>query len=323
MRACRARGSLARLREPFVRDAGGVDDGNVAAGLPAGFDLAVPVADEPLTHCLRVGLGDLAAEKADGEARHDGKRLTAYVEVRSPAAVLDPPLDAIAVELGVVRDEVADVITRCACRREPSASTASAAMFASARSVAGSSSSRRSACRTSTETPLSAAFRSLASTACGSKSNARTGAKPSFTAAIESTPEPQPMSSTLPRSSASSNSRQSCVVGCAAGAEGTARVDDDRDRARVRRLPGRADPEPADPDGLVELPPAVLPVLLDVGDRRASERLPDPLLAGRVRVRGDLEPAHALDLLEALREELEHHGTSLSAARRGRSPRRA
>ena len=106
------------------------------------------------------------------------------------------------------------MITRAACRREPSASTASAAMFASARSVAGSSSSRRSACRTSIETPLSAAFRSVASTACGSKSNASTGAKPSFAAAIESTPEPQPMSSTLPRSSASSSSRQSRVVGC-------------------------------------------------------------------------------------------------------------
>ena len=107
VRACGARGGLARLREAFVRDAAGVDDGDVAAGLPAGLDLAVPVADEPLAQRLRVGLGDLAAEKTDGEARHERKRLTAYVEVRSPAAVLDPPLDAVAVELGVVRDEVA------------------------------------------------------------------------------------------------------------------------------------------------------------------------------------------------------------------------
>ena len=81
-----------------------------------------------------------------------------------------------------------------------------------------------------------------------------------------------------------------------AGAEGAAGIDHDRDRVRVRLLPGRADPEPADPDGLVELPPAVLPVLLDVGDRGAAERLPDPLLAGRVRVRGELEPAARLSI---------------------------
>ena len=53
-----------------------------------------------------------------------------------------------------------------------------------------------------------------------------------------------------------------------AGAERAARIDHDRDRVPVRLLPRRADPEPADADGLVELPPAVLPVLLDVGDAR-------------------------------------------------------
>ena len=106
------------------------------------------------------------------------------------------------------------MIARPARSRGASASTASAAMFASARSASGRSSSRRSACLTSIETPLSAAFRSVASTACGSKSNASTGSKPSFAAAIERTPEPQPTSSTLPRSSPASSSRQSCVVGC-------------------------------------------------------------------------------------------------------------
>ena len=70
--------------------------------------------------------------------------------------------------------------------------------------------------------------------------------------------------------------------------------------------------------------PAILPVLLDVGDRRTAERLPDPLLAGRVRVRRDLEPADALDLLEAFREELEHDGTRLLGSRGGDGrPRRA
>ena len=46
-----------------------------------------------------------------------GERLTADVEVRSPAAVLDAPLDAVAVELRVVRDEVAG--RDHACRPQP------------------------------------------------------------------------------------------------------------------------------------------------------------------------------------------------------------
>ena len=70
VRACRARGGLTRLREAFVRDAAGVDEGDV----PARLDLAMPVADEPLAQRLRVGLGDLAAEEPDGEARHAAEK---------------------------------------------------------------------------------------------------------------------------------------------------------------------------------------------------------------------------------------------------------
>ena len=92
-----------------------------------------------------------------------------------------------------------------------------------------------------------------------------------------------------------------------AGAERAARVDHDGERVGVRLLPGRADPERADANRLVELPPAVLPVLLDVRRGGAAEGLPDPLLAGRVRVRGQFEgTAVAADLLESLGEELEH-----------------
>ena len=58
------RGRLARLRERLVRDAARVDDGDVAAGL------RVTVAQQPLAQRLRVGLGDLAPEKADRETRH-------------------------------------------------------------------------------------------------------------------------------------------------------------------------------------------------------------------------------------------------------------
>ena len=53
----------------------------------------------------------------------------------------------------------------------------------------------------------------------------------------------------------------------------------------------------------MELAPAVLPVLLDVGGGSAAECLPDPLLARGVRVRRELERAAvAAELLEALGE---------------------
>ena len=64
--ACRASRLLARLRHGFVRDAAGVDDGHVRAAVA----LLVAVGEQPLAHRVRVDVRDLAAEKADGEARH-------------------------------------------------------------------------------------------------------------------------------------------------------------------------------------------------------------------------------------------------------------
>ena len=140
-RACGARGALPGLREPFVRDAAGVDHRDVAAAL----DLAVAVADEPLAQRLGVSLRDLAAEETNGEARHRARKLMADVQIRRPATRLDAALPAVALELGLVGDEVAGR-DRPARAFGPSATTASAAMFASASSASGSSSSRRSAC---------------------------------------------------------------------------------------------------------------------------------------------------------------------------------
>ena len=98
--ACRG---LPRLRETLVRDAARVDDGDVARRR----DLAVAVAEQPLAQRLGVGLRDLAAEKADGEARHRAENLLTHVQIRRPAARLDAALAAVALELGLVRDEVA------------------------------------------------------------------------------------------------------------------------------------------------------------------------------------------------------------------------
>ena len=72
-----------------------------------------------------------------------------------------------------------------------------------------------SAWQASTSTSLRAAFSRVASTAASSTSIAWIGAKPSFAAAIESTPEPQPTSSSEPRSDSWSSSSVRRVVGCA------------------------------------------------------------------------------------------------------------
>ena len=164
---------------------------------------------------------------------------------------------------------------------------------------------------TSIETPLSAAFRSVASTACGSKSKATTGSKPEFrrgdredagaTADVEDAP---PL---LAGEQLEAELRRRMP----AGPERAARIDHDRDRAVVGSLPRRPDPQRSDANRLVELPPAVLPVVLDDGGRGAAERLPDSFFTRSVRVRGELEPTFTRDLFESLGEELDHHGARL------------
>ena len=94
--------------------------------------------------------------------------------------------------------------------------------------------------------------------------------------------------------------------GVAAGAEGSTRVDQDCGHPGLRLLPRRSDPERADPHRSVERAPALFPALLDLGRAGAAERRPEPLLAGRVGVRGELDAARELGLLEPFREELEH-----------------
>ena len=88
-----------------------------------------------------------------------------------------------------------------------------------------------------------------------------------------------------------------------AGAEGSARIDDDREGAGRGRLPRRADPERPDPDRAMELAPAVLPARFDLGSCRIGEGGEDSL-AG-LSVRGQLELARMLDLLEPVRGELQ------------------
>ena len=90
------------------------------------------------------------------------------------------------------------------------------------------------------------------------------------------------------------------------GAERATGIDHDRLDPLGRRLPGRPDPELPHADRPVEVPPALIPVGGHVVGTHLAEGGPEPLLPRVVGVRDELEPVGVLDLLEALREELEH-----------------
>ena len=192
-----------------------------------------------------------------------------------------------------------------------SASTASAAMLASARSASGRSSSRRSACLTSIETPLSAALRSVASTACGSKSNASYGLEAELCRRNREDTRAAADVEHAPALLAGEQPKHSCVVGCppvpnarpgsmttaiapSSGSSHGGPIQSEPTRTGLWNCRQRSSQSSSTSDGC-----------------GASERLPDPLLAGGIGVGGELQPALPFDLLEALREELDHHRTRL------------
>ena len=214
------------------------------------------------------------------------------------------------------------MIARGARSLGPSATTASPAMFASARSAAGSSASRRSPSRTSTPDLVRrrVALRRL--------DGLRVEVDP------HDRREPELGGRDREDTRAAAHVEHAAALlrleqleaqprrGMSARAERAARIDHDRDRVLVGRLPGRADPEAADPLRPMELPPALLPVVVDVGGARGTaEGLPDALLAGRIRVRGQLERAVSLQLLEPLGEELQHDRARLLRPRVGNGHR--
>jgi hypothetical protein len=94
----------------------------------------------------------------------------------------------------------------------------------------------------------------------------------------------------------------------AAGPERARRLDHDRDRVRRRRLPRRPDPESADANGTVKLPPALFPAIRDLGLDGAWEGGPYRSRSGLVGVPRQLDPAVSILLLEPGREELDEGG---------------
>ena len=184
-------------------------------------------------------------------------------------------------------------------------------MFATAVAAAGSRSSAATR-RASTSTPFARAFSRVASIDGALDVDAeRPGRSRAARRRSRARPEPQPTSSKRAALELLQELEAEPRRRVRARAEGAAGVDDDRERVGRRRLPRRADPERADPDRPVERAPAVLPARLDVVAAGAAEEVPEALLPARVRVGGELDALRAVDLLEALGEELEHRRAGL------------
>jgi hypothetical protein len=103
--------------------------------------------------------------------------------------------------------------------------------------------------------------------------------------------------------------------------EGTARIDHNRSGVGGRIVPGRADPERSDPDGLVERFPAIAPIGGDVLSPDTSEDVPKAFLAARIGVGDELDPVGGFHFFEALWEELEHLGAGLLSSLDGHGNR--
>ncbi len=145
----------------------------------------------------------------------------------------------------------------------------SSEMFDTARSAAGARRSAHPVREAWSERRRSrAAFSPVTSTAISSMSSAITGSNPSLAAAIEITPEPQPMSSSEPARLGEQQLETEPGRGMGAGSEGAAGVDDDREGLRRRLSHGGPTQSGPIRDRVVELAPAVLPAVGDLGDHR-------------------------------------------------------
>lgn len=90
-----------------------------------------------------------------------------------------------------------------------------------------------------------------------------------------------------------------------AGAERPPGVDDDSERVGRRFLPGRPEPERADPNRPVERTPGVLPARRDILGFDPPERSPQLLLTGPADVGGELEFFTDAPFLETLGGEID------------------
>ena len=176
-------------------------------------------------------------------------------------------------------------------RRARSASTARSSMFATSEVDAGSASRSTSAALTSIVTPFRRAVR------------VRRLDRDRIVVDGVHGPEAEPRGSDSDHARAAAGVEDAAARGCReeldagarrrmrACAERAARVDDDGELARRRRLPRRPDPEPAGADRAVEGAPALLPARLDGRSRctDAAERRARSRSAPASTVDGELE----------------------------------
>ena len=201
-------------------------------------------------------------------------------------------------------------------------STASSAMFATTTSRGGQLVGERVGdARLELDAVRGGVLARSTSTARGSTSTRDTGAKPSCAAAIASTPEPQPTSSRLParpaRRAARGRAASSRARRCRTRGPGRSRP-----RARPASGASHGGPTQSGPTrtGRWNARQRSSQPSLDVG-RRARRRsaCAEPLLAAPRRCTRRARRRRRVDLLEALREELEHARARLLGPR-GRRP---
>ena len=188
-----------------------------ATSAPA-YAFDVPVREQSLPYRLRVGERDLAAEKARRERRHGPRELRRLGGADGLRPIRRAPADPPCVQPGAESRSCArypEVTASRASSDRSTPSTTSRAIFATATSDGGSSTRIASTTADVEHDPLTAALTAVTSDATGSTSTARTGRSRAARAAIARTPEPQPTSSSDPRSRRASNSTHSRVVGWA------------------------------------------------------------------------------------------------------------
>src|SRR6266511_6398204 len=306
-----------------MRDAACVHDGDIGASVVRGLD--VSVAEQALAHLVRVGMRDLAAEKANGKGRHRPGMLLGLprVEVGGPALTRDAAYVAERRQLFRVGGQVAraheafaaqtrrerfecrprdvgDRDTHCGKLLGQDVGTARFDLD-TVRLGVGDRRRDRVVVRVECENGLEAELRS------DDPEHARAAAEVEEAPGLELE---QKLDAELRRR-------------VRTGPELTTRVDDDRGRVRGRLAPGRADPERSQANRTVELLPPVAPVRDEVLPAHAAEHLPEPLLTAGVGVGDELDAIREIDLLEAVGEEREHAGPRFFCALGGDGDRDA
>ena len=301
VRPSRAGDGLTRLGNSLVRDAARVHDGDVAPTR----DLGVAVAEQPLTHGLRVRVRDLAAQEAHREGRHPGSLVPCDENVCRPALDLEPVDGRPTRAAGRVGGEVA---RRHGHRRRHAIeeSLDDGELDVRHDDVDGRQLVPQDV-RLEHVDPDVVPLRRLGGNGHGdlveidrddrreAESSRRDGRHAGSAAGVENASAVEPSQRLDGRSCRGMRTRAERATG----------IDDHHRLVRRRLDPRWSDPQPARPHRPVELLPAILPPGLDRLRRNVRIGPTQLGLARAVRVDRELEPVARRALLEAAREPFE------------------